>query len=595
MSARWRGGAKPHDTGNGLICASFGARGDWLSVGRPHVRHGFVELSGMPGFDEGLRGHPNAVRQYRAAMTDPGNAFLALEPLPEGIALDWSVRAPPGEYLISQVLRLRATGTGPPPALRLRFRGRLDRPALAMITEVGRPLSAMAVHTWLTAEGARLHISAPELPAQAAILVEAPEGGTWHVAGADAELSLPWPANMPALDLRVTCELRLPDAVHASPTGRLGQRIGDGGAGLALPAELREDVFRMQARALTYVRECTALRVGSDRLAILTDHRLLPLSWTRDAYYQALLLLRAGHAGTVADHLRWLWLSCDRPAGIWARSHHANGSRKDDVYQVDQQLYPLLELADFWRATGELPELDGSRDRRSWPELVSAVVDGLLGRLSEEGLLPTDENAADDPAGLPYLLANQILGWHTFRRLIELPSELHSTTPLQTLAKRLREAVERHFTADGPGGPVWAYSVDGRGASVLYHDANDVPTALAPLWGFCTASDPIWRATMDYAFSPANPGYAAGPYGGLGSRHTPGVWPLGLLQQWVARSLAGDHAAADDALRRLVACAMADGSLPEASDPATGRMLARPWFAWPGALLGALLPIDDHG
>jgi uncharacterized protein len=528
-------------------------------------------------------------------MADPGNAFLALEPLPEGIAIDWSVQAPAGECSISQELRLRATGTGPPPALRLRFRGRIDRPALAMITEVGRPPSPMAVRTRLTAEGARLHANTPGLPAQAAILVEAPAGGSWHVAGDDAELSLPWPANLHALDLRVTCELRVPDAAGASPTGRLGPRVGGTDGSLALPRELREDVFRMRARALAYVRECTALRVGSGRVAILTDHRLLPLSWTRDAYYQALLLLRAGYAETVADHLRWLWLSCDRPAGTWARSHHANGSRKDEVYQVDQQLYPLLELADFWRATGELPKLEGSRDRRSWPELVSGVLDGLLGRLSEEGLLPTDENAADDPAGLPYLLANQILGWHTFRQLSALPAGLGPTTPLRALADGLRASIERHFRADGPSGPVWAYSVDGRGASVLYHDANDVPSALAPLWGFCAASDPIWRATMDYAFSPANPGYAAGPYGGLGSHHTPGVWPLGLIQEWVVRSLAGDRAAAENALRRLVACAMADGSLPEASDPASARMLARPWFAWPGALLGALLPPDDHG
>jgi hypothetical protein len=58
----------------------------------------------------------------------------------------------------------------------------------------------------------------------------------------------------------------------------------------------------------------------------------------------------------------------------------------------------------------------------------------------------------------------------------------------------------------------------------------------------------------------------------------------------VARSLSGQPALAEAALRRLVACALADGSLPEASDPATARVMARHWFAWPGALLGWLLP-----
>ena len=31
-----------------------------------------------------------------------------------------------------------------------------------------------------------------------------------------------------------------------------------------------------------------------------------------------------------------------------------------------------------------------------------------------------------------------------------------------------------------------------------------------------------------------------------------------------------------------------DGLLPETYDSATGRWLARPWFAWPGATLAAL-------
>jgi uncharacterized protein len=142
---------------------------------------------------------------------------------------------------------------------------------------------------------------------------------------------------------------------------------------------------------------------------------------------------------------------------------------------------------------------------------------------------------------------------------------------------------------DGPSGRMWAYAVDATGGRVAYHDANDVPTAMAPLWGFCTADDPLWLATMRFAFSPANPGYVEGRFRGLGSRHTPGTWPLGVIQEWVAWSLAGDELAATRALERLAALAFADGSLPEASDPDTGRALARHWFAWPGALLGALL------
>ena len=36
---------------------------------------------------------------------------------------------------------------------------------------------------------------------------------------------------------------------------------------------------------------------------------------------------------------------------------------------------------------------------------------------------------------------------------------------------------------------MWAYSVNGRGGIERYMDANDLPAALAPLWGFCPPDD----------------------------------------------------------------------------------------------------------
>jgi hypothetical protein len=46
--------------------------------------------------------------------------------------------------------------------------------------------------------------------------------------------------------------------------------------------------------------------------------------------------------------------------------------------------------------------------------------------------------------------------------------------------------------------------------------------------GFRRADDSIWRATLDFAFSPANPGFFAGENGGLGSRHNARslAWPV---------------------------------------------------------------------
>jgi meiotically up-regulated gene 157 (Mug157) protein len=93
---------------------------------------------------------------------------------------------------------------------------------------------------------------------------------------------------------------------------------------------------------------------------------------------------------------------------------------------------------------------------------------------------------------------------------------------------------------------------------------------------------------MRFAWSRHNPGYVPGRYGGLGSRHTPGVWPLGDAQEWLVSSLTGDHERGASTLAKLSVVASDDGMLPETYDPDTGDWWARQWFAWPGSLVGLL-------
>jgi meiotically up-regulated gene 157 (Mug157) protein len=279
-----------------------------------------------------------------------------------------------------------------------------------------------------------------------------------------------------------------------------------------------------------------------------------------------------------------------RPRAAWQRSHLANGAPKDIAYQADQQLFPILELLDFRQATGKWPvtaEPAGGDDGAAWGVLVDEVLRGLP--LSADGFVRTDENPADDASSLPFSLSTQILTWYVTTRLARVaPELLLDRAELADRASRVREATHRGFVSSGPHGHQWAYEANGRGATRLYADANDVPTAFAAAWGFCRADDPVWRATMRFAFGEANPAYRAGPWGGLGSFHTPGTWPLGDAQEWIVASATGDTEAAELAVGRLVAVASEDGLLPEAYDPETGAWTARHWFAWPAALVGTL-------
>lgn len=570
---------KPVDVGTGVVCASFGSDGSWLSLGRIHPRWGFVELNGLPPFDESHRGDPVATRRYRSLMTSSRNAWLRVESIDGMEAVSAaSATGAPGSPWLTQRWQF-----GDDIGRVVRVAGRLDRPALAEITEVDPPAPTGAATEFL-ADGRRLLVRATTLPATA--WVDASEG-RWVLVDGGAELRLG----------RGTRSLQLSVALEpsAEPPAWSREQCGPPGSAVTAGAEARAvaGIEAIVERALSYIRSCTALACAPGERAILTDHRLLPLSWTRDAYFQALLLLVSGSPDDVAvvgDHLRWLWRRCERPDGRWMRSHHANGQPKDLAFQADQQLYPFVELADYWRATGQLP------DGPEWDRLVPDAWRVVLAALDPStGLIATEENAADDRIDAPFTAGSQVLLWYAATRLAQagLPAALGlEQDGLLATAAGIRAAFERHIVNRGR----WAYAIDGRGRTVDYHDANEFPTALAPLWGFSADDDPRWLRTMRYAFSSANPGMVAGSDGGLGSRHTPGVWPLGLIQAWLTSRIRGDEAGAAAALQRLESAAFQDGMLPEALvRDGDATIPVRHWFAWPGAALGALWLLDRDG
>lgn len=592
MEAADAADSKPLDLGSGRVCASFDLRSAaWLSIGGPHPMHGFVELSALPSFDETGRGDPTATRQHRLAMTRPEHAFLRVEldgGLPE---LTPDPHDPGAPRWTSGLVEVRAT-TAPDgltirqawsvaarsdvrPSVAIRLRGALDRPALAEITELDPPPPTGAISSF-TAAGATVTIAAPALPAEAVVTVH---GAPVSWTGADGEVLgiVAWADNEPRVE--VILEVSLSGmARHPDSNLVLGS----------------DDADPMVACALAYIRGCTALAVAADERAILTDHRILPLSWTRDAYWQALALLAADRPGDrerVADHLRWLWRSCERPDGRWARSHHADGRRKDLAFQADQQLYPLVELADYRRLTGELPAgVTWEREvARTWEAAVQAI-----DRVT--GLMASAENAADDPAAAPFIASSQILLWYAAERIAELAEvralRLHSDSIRRTGATLRAAFTSRMTTSSGP----WPYAVDAAGRRVAYHDANDLPVALAPLWGFCKRDDPGWRATMAFAFGDENPAWFSGARPGLGSMHTPGPWTLGDVQAWVRARTGDNRPAMEESLARLREVAFVDGMLPEAysASPENDRRV-RHWFAWPGAALAALVLLDRRG
>jgi uncharacterized protein len=612
---------KPLDTGNGLIAASVHTDGRFVAIGTYHATHGWVMLAATPPLRDSQRHDPDAVRAYRARLAAPDapafglslqgdithvDAFLLEDTVPHsrfGVA-DLEVR------VTTWALR-RESSPLPVIAQRWLIHNAGDRPVTTQITWSGDCSLGRAAYSQLTERGPLPPVErdlraafdaavlALESPSQgvAAVIAGLPAADAWTRAGHE---SLPL-AHESSITVAAGATTRIDLLYAISPTtheardlaaAALRDRLTSLRFALESSRRRRESLDRripprvsqLIHRARTYPLDCCAVPVG-ESLCLLTDHMILPLSWTRDAYY-VLQALRIDDSwpDLLRRHLLWLFEVAQRPSGFWGRAYLANGYPKDQVCQLDQQCYPLLELADFD---------GGGGDQATLERLVShvpAVLAAIRARESSDApLVGTDETPADDPMPLPYHFSSQVLLWHTLRRLDPLNRRFgFSALDLAAHAEAIKAAIMSHFAIEHEGRRIFAYASDLRGNHHAYHDANDLPTVLAPLWGFCDVDDPVWRATIEFALSGSNiGGYYPGRLGGLGSIHTPAPWPLGDAQELIYARLTGDRERADATIERLIASATWDGALPEARDVETGAVRSRHWFAWPGAALVA--------
>lgn len=563
---------KPRDVGNGLLAASY-TQGAILAVTRPHPRLGMIELTGAREFsEEHDRGVETAVRSYRRHLaTDASAAIQLLSDTPVTVE---AATSPPGAAL---AWTARSDGS-----LSARFRGRLQRPPYAEVTDIAPP-PLIPQDTTFELCGPALVVRSIGLKASARITASSPAGDPFWVKKAHGfECAAPAPDGSPA-ELSFVVDFETDGGVRSTRGGTY-----------VVPVMAGDLAVRTTAAARAYALGCCALDVAEELTCVITDHRLLPLSWTRDAYFVVLPLLLNGETGSPEEdvlrrHLNWLFGPA-RADGPWMRSHLTGGQVKDPGLQADQQLYPVLELVDFRRRFGRWP----SPNLAHWERGIRGAFNDLVVSPGT-GLLVSQENPADDPAEYPHNFSTQILFAEVLHRLADVADELGLDGPgLARRAAEVREQTKALFHVITPSGrPAYAYEVDGEHGYRLYADANDLPTALAAAWGFCSVDDPAWRTTMEAAFDRAGPYTVSGPFGGLGSVHTGGVWALGLIQELLFARAVGDEGRGARVLGVLEELVSDDGMLPETADPLSGEWLSRHWFGWPGAALASVLSSTD--
>lgn len=645
---------KPLDFGNGLVAGSVNDQGRLVALNTYHPEHGYVTLTNMRPFPNDRWYDPSFVRAYRAEQASPDLPGFGLwlgdnKPYPSTCSIEtgampsvqfevepditaqivtfapWPAAGTPYNGLI-QFCRLNNQNPQTVP-LACNWRGSvaLTRASYAQLTE-GGPLPIPTASYISNEIDGVFTIENQELGRAVAImvgpvsedgrLVRPLQGWLAHEVAELAQLEINLAGSLTLENNKVSdiavvygwgataeqaCEevLRLAQSNLSGLSEQTGQRwqvfdkiIQASGVETKLPGSAR-----LIRQSLVYVLGCCAIPLNNGQATcLITDHQLLPLVWTRDAYYaiQALLALRKSALLTgeqtvatavenvVRQHLIWLFEIAERPAGYWGRAYLANGKCKDFIFQLDQQCYPLLELADYVEITG-----DKTFAQPLKPQL-EEILGGLLARRAKEAwLFPTSETPADDRVEMPYHFSSQITLWRVFKRLAWLDVlESYRKDQLLKIAGQIQQDIYRFMVAEHQQQKIFCYLTDLQGNYQFYHDANDWPTIFAPSWDFCPPDDPIWRNTLAFAFSPANQsGFYPGRYGGLGSVHTPHPWPLGEIQElYLARSQ-NDDARLKEVWAKLLKRACWDGNFPEASNENTNQVSSRHWFAWPGAML----------
>jgi len=547
---------KPLDFGAYGVTGSIDRDGRMIALNSYHPQHGYVTLTCIPPFREDRRYDPAVVRAYRAALVH-AEGF--------GLAFNSEITARRAYILESGVPRIEidfANGGHAEVITLGAVGGAIQRWRFRDVDPhwVGQPLLQRCAYTQLTEGGpVIMPPTSTTCSEQDGILVFENTALSWVVAVNGLQPAQQAERMTLTFGLGRTADVAISQAVRLA---RLRET-----ATVRLP---RSELPLLLGRGLNYSL-MMAIPVG-EGICLLTDHMILPLSWNRDSYYTARALLgwQSDSTDLVRRHLVWLFELAERPNGVWARCYQANGKIKDAAFQLDQQLFPLLELAEYTAETG---------DRDTFERLKPHIAP-LLARLNrrkhaERALFPTDETPADDPIALPYHLSSHVLFW----RVADLLDRL-GVPDMRVLADELRAEIDRTFIAEQDGRPLFAYAADGGGNYHFYHDANDIPLALMPAWGMLPATDPVWRATVDFAFSEQNAGAFSGH---LGSLHTRAAWPLGDIQELIIARAAGDSARESRVRARLSRIAQWDGALPEAYDAESGEVVSRPWFVWPNA------------
>jgi len=288
-------------------------------------------------------------------------------------------------------------------------------------------------------------------------------------------------------------------------------------------------------------------------------------------------------------------------------------------WEVDSLCYPIRLAHGYWRTTGDTTPFDGvwlaamelvlrtfrEQQRRDGPgpykfqRVTGWQTDTVAGAgygnpIRPVGLIVSIFRPSDDATIFPFLVPSNHFAVVSLRQLAEMARTISGregfASACEALAAEVDAALAAHAVVEHPvHGRLWAYEVDGFGNRHHMDDAN-IPSLLSlPYLGACTPSDPLYRRTRAFVFSPENPYFFRGAAGeGIGGPHVgmEMIWPLGITMGGLTSS---DDDEISRCLRMLKETHAGTGFMHESFHQDDPNRFTRAWFAWANTLFGELI------
>ena len=341
----------------------------------------------------------------------------------------------------------------------------------------------------------------------------------------------------------------------------------------------------------------------------------IPAMWLRDSAAQTLPYVRlAASRPTLRGWIRAVIAREARNIDIdpYANAFTSRYGVWERKWEVDSLAYPVI-LA--WTYDHEL------HDRRIYSKRLHRVLGRILSTYDCErrhtrcsryryrsryatarrapvavtGLIWSGFRPSDDPTHYGYNIPGQMLAATALRDLADLAQRGYGDRKMARRASGMAASLERGVAKYGIvydfkcGGRIYAYEVDGLGHRAILDDANLPNLIGAPLTGFVSVDDPVYRRTRSCMLSHRNKYYFRGKYtDGIGSSHTPRgfVWPLALIARGLTST---DRREISTALRTLARSSGTGGVIHESYDPSDAQRFTRGEFGWANAMYAELL------